>query len=135
MSSTEKEEPGGSSFGEGFSLEQDWEELRERQPRHEGEQIGREGVKGGMAAHGRVLAVGAGQQVASSSRMYQKMMNPRLVSCAPQYSRATFSRHWVMRLTRPMKSSWLPLRYFQPQARASSMTRVMPSRPKKPTIC
>lgn len=63
MSSTEKEEPGGSSFGEGFSLEQDWEELRERQPRHEGEQIGREGVKGGMAAHGRVLAVGAGQQV------------------------------------------------------------------------
>ena len=141
MSSTEKEEPGGSSFGEGFSLEQDGEDLGEGQPAEEGKQIGREGVKGGMAAHGRVLAVGAGQQVASmpvtasSSRMYQKMMAPRLVSCAPQYSRATFSRHWVMRLTRPMKSSWLPLRYFQPQARASSMTRVMPSRPKKPTIC
>lgn len=63
MSSTEKEEPGGSSFGEGFSLEQDGEDLGEGQPAEEGKQIGREGVKGGMAAHGRVLAVGAGQQV------------------------------------------------------------------------
>ena len=94
-----------------------------------------------MAAHGRVLAVGAGQQAASmpvtasSSRMYQKMMNPRLVSRAPQYSRATFNRHWVMRLTMPMNKSWLPLRYFQPQARASSMMRVMHSRPRKPMSC
>ena len=51
MSSTEKEEPGGSSFGEGFSLEQDGEDLGEGQPAEEGKQIGREGVKGGMAAH------------------------------------------------------------------------------------
>ena len=72
---------------------------------------------------------------ASSSRMYQKMMAPRLVSRAPQYSREAFSRHWVTRLATPMNKSWLPLRYFQPHASASSMTRVMPSRPKKPTIC
>ena len=43
--------------------EQDGEDLGEGQPAEEGKQIGREGVKGGMAAHGRVLAVGAGQQV------------------------------------------------------------------------
>ena len=39
MSSTEKEEPGGSSFGEGFSLEQDGEDLGEGQPAEEGKQI------------------------------------------------------------------------------------------------
>lgn len=145
MSSTEKEEPGGSSFGEGFSLEQDGEDLGEGQPAEEGKQIGREGVKGGMAAHGRVLAVGAGQQVgiggslnAGDGQLQQDVPEddgPAAGFPGAQYSREAFSRHWVTRLATPINKSWLPLRYFQPHASASSMTRVMPNRPKKPTIC